>query len=219
MASNEPAERQEEASVVWRESAKSAIKSAGALADLGVAKQHAGRILEPFSHIKVVLTATEFDNFFWLRKHPDAQPEIQELAEKMYEARKNAITNHLTVSEWHVPYFGDGYWTPLVPSKYTLEDALAISASCCAQVSYRKADDSLEKARDIFKRLVESKPVHASPFEHQAKPMSLRAMQSNEEGVTHTDVRGHRWSGNFREWIQHRQLIPDNACWDYRVDG
>ncbi len=57
-------------------------------------------------------------------------------------------------NEWHVPYYADGKWS--FDSEDTLEDALAISSSCCAQVSYRRLDDSLEKARDIFNRLVES---------------------------------------------------------------
>ena len=96
---------------------------------------------------------------------------------------------------------------------------MALSSSCCAQVSYRKLDDSLEKARDIYKRLVESKPVHASPFEHQATPNTYgMAGDIQTRGTTHFDNRGHVWSGNFRQWIQHRQLIPDHTCWEYKGD-
>lgn len=187
---------------------------------LGISKQHAGRLLEPFTHIKVVCTATEYDNFFYLRRHPDAQPEIQELAEMMHQARANSNPVPLTAYEWHVPYYEDGFWIEAEDGKdvygNALEDALMISSSCCAQVSYRKLDDSLEKAKDIFQRLVEAKPVHASPFEHQATPFTLGTPANLENGgLTHIDSKGAYWSGNFRGWIQHRQLLKDHTCWSY----
>jgi hypothetical protein len=165
--------------------------------------------------IKVVCTATEFDNFFWLRNHPDAQPEIHELAKVMWEEYNNSNIQNLDANEWHVPYYADGKWS--FDSEDTLEDALAISSSCCAQVSYRRLDDSLEKARDIFQRLVESKPVHASPFEHQATPLTYgMAGDVQVKGTTGFDNKGNAWSGNFRQWIQHRQLIEDHTCWQYK---
>lgn len=225
MASNEPCDNQEEASKIWSDTMSQVADAVSRLNDLGVSKQHAGRLLEPFTMIKVVVTATEYDNFFWLRNHPDAQPEIAELARVMWEEYTNrdidlgsivaTRTIHLEANEWHVPYFKDGFWTP--DMEESLEDALAISSSCCAQVSYRKLDDSLEKARDIFKRLVESKPVHASPFEHQATPLTYgMAGDVQVKGTTHFDNKGNAWSGNFRQWVQHRQLIPEHTCWDYK---
>jgi len=95
-------------------------------------------------------------------------------------------------------------------------------------------DDSIEKARMVYKRLVESSPVHASPFEHQASPMKetiyhhvdeypdmyvTKSLDQNnpenskswEEGITHSDRESNLWSGNFQSWIQHRQLIPNNV--------
>lgn len=193
------------------------VKIADAFAKAGYHKQIVNRLLEPFTMIKVVCTATEFDNFFWLRNHPDAQPEIAELARLMWEEYSESVPFLLKENEWHVPYYYDGYWTPLLGDDQYLEDALAISASCCAQVSYRKLDDSIEKARDIFKRLVESKPVHASPFEHQATPLTYgMAGDVQVKGTTAFDNKGNAWSGNFRQWVQHRQLIPDHTCWEYK---
>jgi hypothetical protein len=87
-------------------------------------------------------------------------------------------------------------------------------------VSYRVLDDSLEKALDIYDKLVESKPVHASPFEHQATPMAhsedhTAHPMADVAGVSHQDISGHYWSGNLCGWIQHRQLIEDNVCNKY----
>lgn len=207
----------------WLVAARAAASIAERMSNYGAHKQIVNRILEPFQMMKTVLTATEFDNFFWLRKHADAQPEIKVLAEKMWEALQESNPVALEAGDWHTPYFGAGYW--LKDCGVPLYDALAISSSCCAQVSYRLLDDSLEKARDIFKKLVESKPVHASPFEHQATPMKVVTwpeycdpsvwLDVEEEGITHADRQGHYWSGNFKSWIQHRQLIPENACWKY----
>lgn len=228
----------QEAKSLWNEGAAEASSLADMLNEQGAHKQLVNRILEPFQLMKTVLTATEFDNFFWLRKHEDAQPEIKELADKMYSAIQENNTATLSSEDWHTPYFGDGYW--LKDCGISLEDALAISSSCCAQVSYRLLDDSIEKARKVYQRLVESTPVHASPFEHQGTPMkdsiSLfgynhsgseaevgtykmrdpqnipESVRSWQKGITHVDRDGKFWSGNFKSWIQYRQLIDGNVC-------
>lgn len=199
---------------MWQLAAKEVASFAAAMDYQGAHKQVVNRILEPFQLMKTVLTATEFDNFFWLRKHEDAQPEIKELAERMYEQLEwnKLLTVELDAGDWHTPYYEAGYW--LKEDKTPLEDALAISSSCCAQVSYRLLDDSIEKARKVYQRLVESTPVHASPFEHQATPMNFPVENNGccwEEGVTHTTINGEMWSGNFKSWIQYRQLIDGNV--------
>lgn len=227
----------------WNVAVEQSCIVADAFAEAGYHKQIVNRLTEPFQMMKVVATATEWDNFFHLRKHPDAQPEIAELARCMWEALQQSNPEALHPGEWHTPYVehhrlpsgrliyvqsrenvGGGFVTP-VP--YSLEEALKVSASCSAQASYRKQDESLEKALNIYNRLVESKPAHASPFEHQATPMPLPynehwhtdGSRGWVDGVTHVDVSGNFWSGNFKGFVQHRQLIPDNACWDYKENN
>lgn len=229
----------------WRIAMLNSIYCAESLNLIGVHKQVANRLTEPFQMIKVVATATEWDNFFWLRKHADAQPEIRILAEKMWEAREASTPEILQSGEWHTPYVDhwrhrDGNLLYTIDSGerkidsgeevvvwkwLTLEEALKVSSSMCAQVSYRKADDTLEKALMVYDRLVESKPVHASPFEHQATPMDdPRNWGDAYERITMADwpdgVTGQHYnlgytSGNFAGWIQHRQLIADNTCWNF----
>lgn len=215
----------------WQLAAQNAGDSAAFMASEGAHKQIVNRILEPFQLMKTVLTSTEFENFFWLRKHEDAQPEIKALAELMFVAMQDSTPLKLNVGEWHVPYVEvvkvtggmicEGDYRIEYRSRgesISPEDALAISSSCCAQVSYRLLDDSIEKARKVYQRLVESEPVHASPFEHQARPMDLDEDYKYQnpfydwwEGITHQDSSGNFWSGNFQGWIQHRQLIPNNV--------
>lgn len=210
----------------WRQSRNEAIDFAEQYHEAGYHKQIVNRLLEPFQFIKVVCTATEYDNFFWLRNHKDAQPEIKELARCMWEARNQSIPKQLKFDEWHVPYVsvvsgrsGAEYCvhTGNGPEWVSLEDALKVSASCCAQISYRLTDNSLDKALKIYDMLVNSKPVHASPFEHQAKPMDDET-DLDTEGVTGYNKRLGYYSGNFFGFIQHRQLIEDNACWDYEPE-
>lgn len=206
---------------LWQDAANEAAHNAALMDEQGAHKQIVNRILEPFQTMKTVMTATCMDNFFWLRNHEDAQPEIKELARLMWEALQSEDPVTLEPGDWHVPYFGEGYW--LKGCGIPLEDALAISSSCCAQVSYRKLDDTLEKAQMVYKRLVDSEPVHASPFEHQATPMKapnqrdvIRNCDNDQYlGATHVDMQGNYWSGNFIGWTQHRQLIPNNVCNKY----
>jgi thymidylate synthase ThyX len=202
----------------WNEARDAAIHYASQFNDAGYHKQIVNRLLEPFTHIKVVTTATEWDNFFYLRNHKDAQPEIHELASKMLEAKNLAIFQHLLPGEWHVPYYMDGYWIPSKPKSSidahgnTLDDALAISASCCAQVSYRRLDTSIEKADNIYHKLVTLDPMHSSPFEHSATPMQGKGFK--EAGVTHMDKAKNYWSGNLKGWIQYRQLIMEQKNYE-----
>lgn len=217
----------------WELAAEDAAASAEALSEAGYHKQIVNRLLEPFQVMKTVMTATEIDNFFYLRSHEDAQPEIKELSDCMQNAVEDCEPELLKEGEWHTPYVehfrasdGDSileYHTNNL--SVTVEDALKISASCCAQVSFRACDDNIDKATRVYDRLVESKPVHASPFEHQAKPMKVphhhefpegSFSYGIEDGITHVDKDACAWSGNFKGWIQHRQLIKDNVCLKFK---
>ena len=131
---------------------------------LGLHKQVANRMLEPWTHIEVIMTTTKLANWFTLRDHPDAQPEIQHLAYLMRKALEQSVPQQLTWNQWHAPYV-----EPDLFKKFGIRAALRISASCCAQVSFRKLDASLDKANNLVKRFLENDVVHASPFEHAAQ--------------------------------------------------
>lgn len=209
----------ESAKMLWQSAIDVSLNSAQQLLDVGLHKQIANRVTEFGQMMKTIVTSTEWDNWFQLRDHEDAQPEIRELAQCM----KDAMTIHypmpIAYKEWHVPYVerhvdNHGKLRYVSDGKeISKEDAIVISASCCAQVSYRNNDTSLEKARDIFDRLINSKPQHASPIEHQATPMKITKMifdnhpERWEDGITHVARNRDFFSGNFRGWLQYRQLI------------
>lgn len=201
----------------WGVAAESVADVAEVWSEEGLHKQVVNRILEPFQMMKTIVTATEYGNFFNLRCHADAQPEIHELADLMLDCMNESEPVILKAGEWHTPYVdnfrasdGDAILEYHVNNiGVNLEEALKVSASCCAQVSYRLLDNSVEKAIMIYDKLIESKPIHASPFEHQAKVMQrpTRGSFDWDAGTTHEDRLGYRWSGNFKGWIQYRQLL------------
>jgi hypothetical protein len=205
------------AEFTWLQARDHAVKFSSVLHELGIHKQVANRLVEPFQTVKTVATATEWANLWWLRDHPDAQPEFRELAHKMHRLYKQSQPVPVQAGEWHLPYvptkraFNHSimYIDETTGQEMSVELAIQVSASCCAQVSYRKTDMTVSKAKRIYHQLIDSKPAHASPVEHQATPIQ----QGNEPGVSHLDKHGNLWSGNFRGWIQHRKTIPEEAKW------
>ncbi len=178
------------AKALWREAANSAADHAENLSSIGLHKQVANRILEPFQWMHTVLTGTEFENFYELRCHKDAQPEFQELACAMRDAQKASLPKQLFRNDWHLPYVMDS------EESYPLEVKLKISTARCARVSYKTHDNQnpdLNKDIELHDRLVGGVPLHASPTEHQAQ---CKADNSNYK--------------NFVGWQQYRHTVESN---------
>lgn len=185
----------------WKLAAENAAFMAESLAAIGAHKQLVNRIVEAFVWCNGIVTSTEWDNFFALRCHPDAQPEFQALACAMRDAMAASTPRPLLEGEWHLPYVTDEereIWAPGM-NRVTGGDAYfpqKISAARCCRVSYNKHDgtapDCLEDI-DLFEKLAGSVPIHASPLEHQATPLSHGIKQ-------HVDGR------NFRGWAQFRAV-------------
>jgi len=212
---------------LWSTSAAIAFGLHSILSKLGGHKQWVNRIIEPYVYVKQVITTTELSNFFNLRCHKDAQPEIQFLANEMYKEYTNTHDCRiLDKGDWHLPYidFDDAGAAHIIDQdeEISLQDAILISVSACAQVSYRATDFSIEKARKIFKMLNvfnSDEPIHASPLEHQATPVIYPERKNGKWpiGVTHRDRSGKLWSGNFSGYVQLRHLLEQSST-DEKVD-
>ena len=198
----------------WLAARDSAIKHAEKMLELGLHKQIANRILEPFMHMTVILTGTEFENFFALRAHPDAQPEFQDLAYKMLQMYQDNSPNKLKEGEWHIP-FGDKLDnTRLLPIATSgqaamfvdeVEDRmellkLKIATARCARVSYLNFEGKDDYIKDIELHDILANSGHWSPFEHCAQ-----AMAKSE------------YSGNFKGWTQYRKTFNNENRTDGRV--
>ena len=217
------------AKLFWEAALFDAVTWATELDELGVAKEVANRLVEPFQLVKVVCTATDWDNFFNLRLHPDSDPNICMLAYKMYEAMQESKPIELKAGEWHLPYVNVGSKFGYIADQtiLTLEEAIKYSAASCASVSYRTDNMTLEKADKIFDMLIKAEVVHSSPLEHCATPVKPKfnelgkvrvncsEPQSWEEGITHMNKQGQLCSGNLRGFVQYRHLLPNNTDWEF----
>lgn len=183
-----------------------------------ITKQLKNRILEPFLMHKVILSGTEFENFFALRAHKDAEIHISDLAEKMLKAYNNSTPKQLSEGEWHIP-FGDKMAERALTDWFDLRHAVQpgsitwkeekinelkrkVAIARCARVSYFTYEGKDDYGADIklCDRLFGNTPKHLSPTEHVASAMSTSD-----------------WCGNFRGWKQYRKYFSDENLTDPRI--
>ena len=190
-------------------------------------KQVPNRLIEPFQMMKTVITGTDWSNFFNLRLHPDAQPEICMLAYKMYEAMQESKPVTLKAGEWHLPYVDSCYEIDqntqekggkleyYVGELYTkgfkyisLEDAIKLSAASCASVSYRTEGMTLEKADKIFDMLIKAEVIHSSPLEHCATPVKPKFNELGKVRVNCSEPQS--WEDGITHMNKQGQLCSGN---------
>lgn len=185
---------------VWMSARDQMIVHVNQLLMLGVHKQITNRLLEPFLWHTVIVTSTEWNNFFALRTHKDAQPEIRKIAILAKETYESSVPRQLAALEAHLPLVED--LDVLLAEGFTGEQLCKISVGRCARVSYLTHDGKRDPNADIqlCDRLMAS--GHLSPFEHVAI-----AQEENAEV----------WSGNIRGWIQWRKTFPHEADFSTRT--
>jgi len=203
----------------WFEARDKAVESAEKLSALGLSKQFVNRGLEAYMWHTVIITATEWENFFALRAHDAAEIHIQKLAFLMLEEMNNSTPKLLQAGEWHVP-FGDNMDKEKINNLIELESGenpnnlfnlkefqndykVKIATARCARVSYTVVGeegkpDNYENDVKLHDRLLAM--GHLSPFEHCAQA---------------TDNEG--WSGNFLGWTQYRKMLPNENRTDSRL--
>lgn len=183
----------------WLAAADAAVMYAAELEMAGVHKQQANRVLEPFTYFQGVLTATEWDNFFRLRNHGDAQPEFQELASLMQEQYERSTP---ILNEVHLPYSDD------LPYGNDLKTAMMVSSARCARVSYKTfsgVTSTPEEDIDLCDKLISA--GHMSPFDHVAITDSAVL---REAGYFWENPRDHR---HLWGWRPFRVEIEKDKGW------
>lgn len=200
------------ANAIWLDTRDVAVLQAKKLMKLGVHKQIASRILEPWAHINVIVTATSYDNFFALRCHKAAMPEIQHLAVKMARAYRDSEPTYVPSGHWHLPFVSPEELDTLADFREeACEDdepeavqrlfeeenrCLKLSVARCARVSYLTFDGKdPDPYQDVKLHDTLQGNGHWSPFEHQARATGY-----------HTG-----YSGNLFNWIQYRQMLRTNV--------
>jgi len=193
----------------WLVARDVAIKSAEAMLALGLHKQIAGRILEPWMWTIVCVSATEWQNFLELRDHSAAEPHIQVLAREIRKCLDDETTiQWLEPGQWHLPFVTKEDRIDVEDTKGAIEALKALSVACCASTSYKTVegfDMTIDRSQQIFDKLVTSKPIHASPLEHVAQA-------DRAEKIGYPDDFYYRWDNgsqhrNFVGFRQYRAMV------------
>jgi hypothetical protein len=170
----------------WWSARTSAVQHARRLLQMGLHKQVANRLLEPFGHITTLVSATEWLNFFRLRAHPDADPTFQALAYEMLDEYLGSVPRQVEPGFWHLPFIQPEDTTDL----FKLEKILKANVARDARVSYLRQDGVWDIDGDVVLAEKLAAVGHWSPFEHVAQATEQR------ENL-----------GNFRGWDQYRHLL------------
>lgn len=154
-------------------------------------KSLVNRLLEPFMWHTVIITSSEWQNFFDQRCSPLAQPEIRVPAEMIFDAYNASLPVILGKGDWHTPYIQDDEY-----DLFDLPFRCMVSAARCARVSFLTQEGVRDPEKDIelYDRLMSATPKHWSPTEHVATPAKRKRL----------------WRpaplGNFQQWHQLRHV-------------
>lgn len=173
----------------WLSSLENQLGIVKQLDTLGVHKQYANRLLEPYINAEVLVSATQWANFIALRTDHATQPELQSITNQIKAIQSGSRPKVLTVGEWHLPFITN------IEEYLPLDVKQKISVARCARVSYYLKDtcelSDTDKDITLFNRLKES--GHWSPFEHIATPYRDKVM-----------------CGNYLSWVQLRHSFDDS---------
>lgn len=203
MQATEPMTERERAwaKLAWLNAVEDAAERTEELMELGLHKQWTNRLIEPYLMVHGVITGTDFNNFYALRRHPDAQPEFKALADAMWECEQASTPIKLNPGDWHLPYITAGEYSHFI----SLELLQKASVARVARVSYSNHDGSrpdIEKDLALHDKLFESK--HMSPFEHQATPDG-HLLNWDDKFAGWRNPKQH---GNLTGFRQYRKMIP-----------
>jgi len=198
----------------WLQARDEAVRAASNLNFCGLTKQLCNRLLEPFMYHKVIATGTEWENFFALRAHLQAEIHIADLAEKMLLAYNESTPKLLQPGEWHIP-FGDKFdeikilsvvdnYNQLEAEEQELllqRTKVKIATARCARVSYNNFEGKDDYEADLKLHDILSSSGHWSPFEHCAVVPDTPSV----------------FGGNFQGFTQYRKTFKGENKIDPRV--
>lgn len=177
-------ETQRQAQLVWLEARDQMLTAVEKLGALGLHKQLANRLIEPWMFITVLVTSTEWSNRYHLRNHKAAQPEIAWVAADMLPKYEASVPTSLAAGEWHLPLVSDDEMMVIADET----TAKKISTGRCARVSYlthegvRDFDKDIELHDRLCAGPATGDPGHWSPFEHVAMALATADRSGNFVG-------------------------------------
>lgn len=197
----------------WLKARDAAVAQVRALDALGVHKQWANRLLEPFLWHTAIISSTEFENFFCQRIHKDAHPDMFKAARAMLMGLEASTpVQFLTDWEWHLPFIQKEDFD-LYPDWKREYEWKKVSVGRCARISYMTHDGKRDPNEDIRLHDTMMLKGHMSPYEHVARPMRAKELQFGD--AVWTKETGWKqlapFCGNFKGWVQYRKEIQGEA--------
>ena len=205
---------------------------------VAVHKQFVNRLMEFAMHHVVLITATDWRNFFALRISREAQPDLRVFAEAALEAIENSTPRELQAGQWHMPYvdINEEYY-----GGYDEEALKKVATAKAARLSYLnqeqhiKAFEEGRKAGKTKKQIMDElvqKDVglhdmlvangHMSPLEHVATPFGsedwklIKTLKSHIP-ENHYLLTAIEYNGNFRGWHQYRKQLLNESDYSYQL--
>lgn len=182
----------------WLRARDDAVIRARQLHEAGLHKSICNRVIEPWMWMTCLITATDWQNFFRLRCHPDAEPHMQLIANCMRVAHSESTPLE---RDEHLPFVVGYDEEELRSSLETLTKLCRISAARCARVSYLTHDGVKDWRKDVelFEKLKQGSGFgHWSPMEHVATTQTAKDVVKQ--------------SGNFRGWDQFRKTFAEECA-------
>jgi thymidylate synthase ThyX len=205
----EPESERDQAKRLWLKARDEAVFYAERLMDLGLHKQIANRVTEPWMFITVLCTSTEWENFYNLRDSEFAQPEIAWVAREMKKKHAESKPEPLHDGEWHLPLLTEEDWANDI-WQFAYDNKMdgrevckLVSAGRCARVSYLTHEGKRDLQEDINLALRLSKSGHWSPFEHVAAALPRLSRVGNFIG----------WK-QFRKEFENEHPTKIEAPWE-----
>lgn len=199
-----------EAEAEWLKDRDAVVEQCYRWIKAGYHKQIINRKLEPYAHIKVLVTGDQWSNFLALRDHPAAEPHIQLLAKEIRKELDKPPMQFLVPGQWHLPWVTMDDWMKFDPGIRPHVDLIKLSIARNAHTSYQTVDGkemTFNKAQEVADSLLAAEPLHASPAEHIAYADRHVAVSDSNTGFE----KGH-WSGNFKPgFVQYRKTLA-NEC-------
>lgn len=197
----------------WIRARDLAIEQAKVLNNIGVSKQICNRLLFPFGYTKMIVTATEWENFFKQRLSDSAEIHMKAVAQDIWDTMQESEPTMLKEGEWHIPYL----------EKIKHDEVGIISIAKCARQSFdTEWSDDYSKDLELYERL--KKEGHWVPFEHVAQVMDdkqylsyikgkLQVMtnedKESDDSIIYSDASSYGWADNFRGFMSVRFQIKN----------
>jgi hypothetical protein len=200
---------------IWMSALEQNIKLARKLADQGVHKQHVNDLLKPFMRIPILITATEWDNFFHLRTDKPCRPEFRTWAIAIKSKIDQSIPEELKPGEWHIP-FGDQ-----MPPGLSLSEQLQVATARCARLSYATHDGKRDVQEDVRLHNQLLQDGHMGPLEHSAMAVSEYFI-APPKIPCYALIPGQTapvFTRNFRGFYSYRAMIEDGSSPLYSLNS